>query len=131
VVGGTFHSTAHQLIRAHAATLGLSAVFGVLDASDAADLLDLLREELGLAEQKTLFPRKGTLMEIYSRCVNARQPLCEVLPAWFPWCEPHREALAALFARYGVRKRELDVLDLDAWVHLFDLPANWAFLPAD
>ena len=39
VVGGTFHSVAHRLIRVHAAALGLPPRFGVLDGSDAADLL--------------------------------------------------------------------------------------------
>jgi hypothetical protein len=48
-VGGTFHSVAHRLIRSHAGVLGLPPRFGVLDAADAADLLDLLREERGLA----------------------------------------------------------------------------------
>src|SRR5580765_1833527 len=97
VVGGTFHSTAHQLIRVYAPTVGLPPNFVVLDASDAADLLDLLREERGLAAQKTRFPRKGALLDIYSRCVNAQQPLSEVLAASFPWCEPHLEQLAGLF----------------------------------
>ena len=113
VVGGTFHSVAHQLIRVHATALGLPPRFGVLDASDAADLLDLLREELGLADQKKRFPRKGTVLDIYSRCVNAQQPLSEVLAESFPWCEDYVEELAGLFGLYGERKRELAVLDLD------------------
>ena len=91
VVGGTFHSVAYRLVAAHAAALGLPSSFGVLDASDAADLLDLLREEQGLAESRTRFPRKGTLLDIYSRCVNAQQPLSEVLAELFPWCEEHLE----------------------------------------
>ncbi|HET6549450.1 MAG TPA: UvrD-helicase domain-containing protein, partial [Solirubrobacter sp.] len=49
VLGGTFHSVAHRLVRRHAAALGLPAGFGVLDAGDAADVLDLLREEHGHA----------------------------------------------------------------------------------
>ena len=44
VLGGTFHSVAHRLVRRHAAALGLPSGFGVLDAGDAADVLDLLRE---------------------------------------------------------------------------------------
>ena len=53
------------------------------------------------------------MVDIYSRCVNAQQPLSEVLAASFPWCEPHLEQLAGLFGLYGERKRELGVLDLD------------------
>ena len=75
IVGGTFHSVAYRLVRAHAAVLGLPANAAVLDASDAADLLDLLREELRLAVQGKRFPRKATVADIYSATVNARRPL--------------------------------------------------------
>src|ERR1035438_7866867 len=40
IVGGTFHSVAHRLVRIHATSLGLESGFGVMDAGDAADLLD-------------------------------------------------------------------------------------------
>src|SRR5215475_874844 len=49
VLGGTFHSVAHRMVRRHASSLGLLDGFGVLDAADAADVLDLLREEHGHA----------------------------------------------------------------------------------
>src|ERR687893_267829 len=83
VLGGTFHSVAHRLVRRHAAALGLPGGFGVLDAGDAADVLDLLREEHGHARSKTRFPRKGTLLDIYSRTVNAQQPLSGVVEEHF------------------------------------------------
>ena len=86
VLGGTFHSVAHRLVRRHAAALGLPGGFGVLDAGDAADVLDLLREEAGHARSKTRFPKKGTLLDIYSRTVNAQQPLSGVIEEHFPWC---------------------------------------------
>jgi len=113
VVGGTFHSVAYRLIATHAAALGLPPAFGVLDGADAADLLDLLREEQGLAGGESRFPRKDTLVSIYSRCVNAQQALSEVLAEQYPWCEDHLEALAALFRAYEQRKRALGRLDLD------------------
>ena len=47
IVGGTFHSLAHRFVRLHAGALGLARGFSVLDAGDAADLLDLLRSEHG------------------------------------------------------------------------------------
>ena len=113
IVGGTFHSVAYRLLRAHAAALGLPGNFTVLDASDAADLLDVVREELGLATQRKRFPRKATVADIYSRTVNAQQPLSEVIAESFPWCEEHTDKLAALFRRYTERKRSLGALDLD------------------
>src|SRR5204862_4002622 len=50
VVGGTFHSVAWRLVRLYAEPLGLPPRLSVLDAGDAADLLDVVREELGHAE---------------------------------------------------------------------------------
>jgi DNA helicase-2/ATP-dependent DNA helicase PcrA len=125
VLGGTFHSVAHRLVRRHAAALGLPGGFGVLDAGDAADVLDLLREEAGHAKSRTRFPKKGTLLDIYSRTVNAQQPLSGVIAEHFPWCEDHRDAISALFKAYTARKRELGVLDLD------DLLLYWRALARD
>src|SRR3954465_7484573 len=113
VLGGTFHSVGHRLVRRHAAALGLPPGFGVLDAGDAADVLGLLREEHGHAAARTRFPRKGTLLDIYSRTVNAQAPLSGVLAEQFPWCTEHREAISALFKAYTARKRALGVADLD------------------
>ncbi len=75
VLGGTFHSVAHRFVRLHAAALGLAPGFAVLDAGDAADLIDLIREEHGHAQSKVRFPRKSTLLDIYSRTVNFQRTL--------------------------------------------------------
>ena len=125
VLGGTFHSVAHRLVRRHASALGLPGGFGVLDAGDAADVLDLLREEAGHAQARTRFPRKGTLLDIYSRTVNAQLPLSGVIAEHFPWCAEHRDSISALFKSYTARKRELGVLDLD------DLLLHWRALARD
>jgi DNA helicase II / ATP-dependent DNA helicase PcrA len=125
VVGGTFHSVAHRFVRRHAAALGLPAGFGVLDAGDAADLMDLVRQEAGLGQTGKRFPRKSTLLDIYSRTVNAQRPLREVVAEAFPWCERHGDDLGRLFVEYGARKRSLGVLDLD------DLLLHWRALACD
>jgi DNA helicase-2/ATP-dependent DNA helicase PcrA len=125
VVGGTFHSVAHRFVRRHAAALGLPAGFGVLDGGDAADLLDLVRQDAGVGQTGRRFPRKSTLLDIYSRTVNAQRPLREVVAEAFPWCERHGDDLAKLFVEYGARKRALGVLDLD------DLLLHWRALAQD
>ncbi|HEY4996689.1 MAG TPA: ATP-dependent helicase, partial [Solirubrobacteraceae bacterium] len=125
VHGGTFHSLAHRVVRMHASSLGLDAGFGVLDAGDAADLLDFVREELGHGAGRRRFPRAQTMLDIYSRTVNAQLPLVEVLAEAFPWCAEHIEDLGAIFRAYGVRKRLLGVLDLD------DLLLYWRALASD
>jgi ATP-dependent DNA helicase UvrD/PcrA len=125
VVGGTFHSLAHSMVRLHASSLQLSPGFGVLDAGDAADLIDMLRQEHGAAAAGRRFPRASTMLDIYSRTVNAQVPLDDVLAGSFPWCEEHREQLADVFRAYVARKRELGVLDLD------DLLLYWRALAHD
>jgi DNA helicase-2/ATP-dependent DNA helicase PcrA len=125
VVGGTFHSIAHRFVRRHASALGLPGGFGVLDAGDAADLLDLVRQDAGLGQTGKRFPRKSTLLDIYSRTVNAQRPLRELLAEAFPWCERHGEELGKLFVEYGARKRSLGVIDLD------DLLLHWRALACD
>ena len=81
------------MVRLHASSLGLAPGFGVLDAGDAGDLLDFVRQEQGHAASRRRFPRAQTMLDIYSRTVNAQTPLAEVLAESFPWCEEHREAL--------------------------------------
>jgi DNA helicase-2/ATP-dependent DNA helicase PcrA len=125
VVGGTFHSVAHRMVRTHASSLGLTPGFGVLDAGDASDLLDFVRQEQGHAVSRRRFPRAQTMLDIYSRTVNSQTPLAEVLAESFPWCEEHRDALGETFRAYGARKRSLGLLDLD------DLLLYWRALAAD
>jgi DNA helicase II / ATP-dependent DNA helicase PcrA len=122
VVGGTFHSVAHRLLRAHAEALGLAAGFTVLDASDTADLLDVVREEHGVAAGRRRFPRKATLADILSRTLNAQRPVSEIVAESFPWCADHVGTIADIFRGYVERKRRAEALDLD------DLMLYWRAL---
>ena len=113
VWGGTFHATATRLLRLHGRSIGLQPSFTILDRGDAEDLLGVLRTELGLHKNDRRFPLKGTCMDIYSRCVNAREPVEEAVEAHFPWCRDDVEDLRRLFAAYVDRKGEQSVLDYD------------------
>lgn len=111
--GGTFHSVAHRLLRTYATAVGLSNHFSVMDEGDAADLIQLVRQELGVAKGDRRFPRKHTLLSIYSRTVNAQEPLDAVLDRQFPWCREERDAIAQIFDAYVARKRAQSLLDYD------------------
>src|SRR5262249_37998236 len=89
VWSGTFHAVAHRLLRTHAQPLGLSSNFVVMDQGDAEDLLHLIRTDFNLHQATVRFPLKGTLLAIYSRCVNAGESLEKVLTERFPWCQAH------------------------------------------
>jgi DNA helicase-2/ATP-dependent DNA helicase PcrA len=130
VWGGTFHATANRLLRLHGRALGLSPDFTVLDRTDTADLMDLIRGELGLGEGDRRFPRKETLADVYSRTVNAQVKLGDVLEREYPWCGDEIEGIRQIFERYVERKRGQHALDYDDlllfWLALGRHPAAGA-----
>ena len=52
ICGGTFHAIAHKIIRQHAESFSLPPQFTIIDPADAADILDALRPDHGLAERR-------------------------------------------------------------------------------
>lgn len=122
VWGGTFHAIANRVIRIYAKAVSLGDDFTVMDRSDAEDLLNTVRSDLGLANAVARFPRKGTCMAIYSRCINAREPLENSLKAHFPWCEDFLGELKRLFKAYVDRKQQQNTVDYDDlllyWHHI-------------
>mgnify|MGYP002621862657 CR=1 FL=1 len=122
---GTFHAVANRLLRRYAGVVGLDPGFSVLDRGDAADLLDVVRHELGCSRKSRRFPKKDTCLAIYSRVVNAREPLADVLDRRFPWCADWAAELGALFRGYVERKQHNHALDYD------DLLLYWSHLVAD
>jgi len=113
VWGGTFHAVANRLLRAHGRAVNLAPEFTVLDQGDAADLIALIRNDLGFAQSKRRFPRKETLLAIYSRMVNSRMKLGDVLEHDYPWCLEDAEGIKQIVQAYTQRKRANNVLDYD------------------
>ena len=122
---GTFHSIANRLIRRHAAAVGLDASFSVLDRGDAADLMDVLRHELGFSKAEKRFPRKDTCLAIYSHRVNTQRPLADTLDTVFPWCAEWESQLAELYRGYVEKKLANQALDYD------DLLLYWHAMMCD
>lgn len=79
VFGGTFHSVANVLLRRYGRSIGVEPGFTILDRGDAEDLIALMRSQLGLNEKDKRFPRKGTIMEVFSKCENTLQSLDEIV----------------------------------------------------
>jgi DNA helicase II / ATP-dependent DNA helicase PcrA len=113
VWGGTYHAIATRLLHRYGKGIGLPPNFSVHDRSDSEDLLNVVRTDLNLAKTDKRFPKKGTCMAIYSRCVNAREKLEEVLPQHFSWCKDWHDELKRLFDGYVDRKEAMSVLDYD------------------
>jgi DNA helicase-2/ATP-dependent DNA helicase PcrA len=70
-------------LRDFADQIGLEASFTIRDREDSADLMNLVRHELGFSKTKSRFPMKGTCLAIYSRSVNAELAIEEVLKTSF------------------------------------------------
>ena len=131
---GTFHAIGARLLRMHALALGLDPAFTVLDRGDAADLIDLVRADRGVAKGDRRFPKKDTCLAIYSRTVNARASLESVLAEAYPWCREHATALRGLFGAYVEDKLARHVLDYDDlllwWWHAMASPEVAALVRA-
>jgi DNA helicase II / ATP-dependent DNA helicase PcrA len=123
---GTFHAVGARLLREHAGSIALAEAFTIVDRSDAEDLMNLMRQELGFARTEKRFPQKATCLAIYSRVVNSRAPLRQVLLDHFPWCAEWQTALEHLFGAYVHAKQQQQVLDYDDlllyWWHVMQQP---------
>ena len=117
---GTFHGIGARLLREYADQIGLDPAFTIHDREDSADLMNLIRHERGLSKTRERFPTKGTCLAIYSRCVNAENPIEQVLGQSFPWCAGWAAELKELFTAYVEAKQRQNVLDYD------DLLLYWA-----
>src|SRR6266567_2348399 len=117
---GTFHGIGARLLRDYSERIGFDPAFTIHDREDSADLMNLVRHDLGFSKTESRFPTKGTCLAIYSRCVNAETPIEQVLGASFPWCSGWAAELKELFAAYVEAKQKQNVLDYD------DLLLYWA-----
>src|ERR1700732_2570781 len=110
---GTFHGIGARLLRDYAGQIGLDPSFTIHDREDSADLMNLVRHQLGLSKTESRFPAKGTCLAIYSRAVNAERQLGDVLGGFYPWCAGCEKQLCELFALYVEAKQTQNVLDYD------------------
>jgi DNA helicase II / ATP-dependent DNA helicase PcrA len=122
---GTFHAVGARLLREYAERIRLDRTFTIHDREDSADLINLLRHDLGYSKSEKRFPAKNTCLAIYSRAVNAETELGEVLDGYFPWCADWEAELRALFSAYVEAKQRQHVLDYD------DLLLYWAQMMAE
>ncbi|MBD9454875.1 MULTISPECIES: ATP-dependent helicase [unclassified Rhizobium] len=117
---GTFHGIGARLLRDYAEQIGIDPAFTIHDREDSADLMNLIRHELGFSKMESRFPTKGTCLAIYSRVVNSESELGLVLRDAFPWCSAWENQLRDLFGAYVEAKQSQNILDYD------DLLLYWA-----
>jgi DNA helicase-2/ATP-dependent DNA helicase PcrA len=72
---GTFHGIGARLLHEYSHQIGLDSAFTNHDREDSANLLNLVRHELGFSKTVNRFSTRGTCLAIYSRCVDAETPI--------------------------------------------------------
>src|SRR5687768_965319 len=122
VQGGTFHATAHKLLRRYGSAAGLARDFTIMDQGDSADLLQLSRSQLGYAQKGKRFPKKETLQYVYSRHINTGIPIDDIIRDEYAQFTEYLEDFTRIFADYTLRKQGRNLVDYD------DLLLFWALM---
>jgi DNA helicase-2/ATP-dependent DNA helicase PcrA len=122
VHGGTFHATAHRLLRRYGPSAGLAKDFTIMDQSDSADLMQLARAQLGYATKSKRFPKKETLQYVYSRHINTEITVDDIVRDEYPQFVDYLEDFGKIYADYVRRKQERNLVDYD------DLLLFWALM---
>ncbi len=122
VHGGTFHATAHRLLRRYGPAAGLPKDFTIMDQGDSADLMQLSRAQLGYAARIKRFPKKETLQYVYSRHINTGIGVDDIVRDEYVQFIDYLEDFAKIYADYIRRKQERNLVDYD------DLLLFWALM---
>jgi DNA helicase-2/ATP-dependent DNA helicase PcrA len=113
VQGGTFHAFCAAILRRQAPHIGYARNFTIMDASDSADVIDVLRVRHGLHQSAKRFPRKRTLQNLFSAARNQGASPREVVAARYPQFADHADAIDLLFAEFADYKRQHGLMDYD------------------
>jgi DNA helicase-2/ATP-dependent DNA helicase PcrA len=122
VHGGTFHATAHRLLRRYGQAAGLAKDFTIMDQGDSTDLMQLSRAQLGYAARSKRFPKKETLQYVYSRHINTGISIEDIVRDSYPQFVDYLEDFGTIYADYTRRKQDRNLVDYD------DLLLFWALL---
>lgn len=110
VAGGTFHSFSNMILRKYSKFLGLKNNFTIMDQSDSEDVIQHLTGLLYPKKEKR-FPKKSTILEIYSKSVNKEIPVKELIEKeYFNFLEVE-DKIIEIQKAYVKYKREKSLLD--------------------
>lgn len=112
VAGGTFHSFANMILRKYSKLLGLKNNFTIMDSADAEDVINHITGKLFPKKEKR-FPKKHTLLEIYSKSVNKEIPTKQIISEEFAHFSHCEEQIIEIHKAYVNYKRENSLMDYD------------------
>lgn len=112
ITGGTFHSFANLILRRYARYADLKNNFTVLDRSDAEDIINHIRSKT-LDKKDKRFPKKSTILDIYSKTINKDLNIEELIKTEFKQFEHCTEKIIEIAKLYNEYKKEHSLLDYD------------------
>ncbi len=113
VWGGTFHHIGNLILRRHAEAVGFNPQYSIMDREDSSDLLNVCATDVGINFKEKRFPKGNVLLDIISFASNTLTSLPELVQQRYPYFEELLPEIERVSARYGVRKREMNLLDFD------------------
>jgi DNA helicase-2/ATP-dependent DNA helicase PcrA len=111
--GGTFHSFANITLRKYAKAVNLDNGFTILDQSDSEDVINLIRGQLKLGQQKKRFPNKATIFKVLSFSANTERKVEEILEAEYPHFAEYTDKILDIQKIYISYKKKNNLLDYD------------------
>ena len=112
VAGGTFHSFANIILRKYSKLLELKNNFTIMDRADCEDVINHIVGQLFPKKEKR-FPKKSTLLDIYSKSINKVTPTKQIIADEFPQFAHCEDKIIEVHKAYVAYKRENSVLDYD------------------
>lgn len=112
VAGGTFHSFANIILRKYSKLLGLKNNFTIMDRADCEDVINHIVGQLFPKKEKR-FPKKSTLLDIYSKSINKVTPTKQIIADEFPQFAHCEDKIIEVHKAYVAYKRGNSVLDYD------------------
>lgn len=112
VAGGTFHSFSNYILRKYSNSLELRNNFTIIDRADAEDVINHIRTQV-IAKQEKRFPRKGTILDIYSKAINKNMTAEAVIESEYNQFSHCIEKINEISKQYIAYKRSNSLLDYD------------------
>jgi DNA helicase-2/ATP-dependent DNA helicase PcrA len=109
--GGTFHHMANRVLRRHAALLGFSERYSILDRDDARSLVSTCLKDLGLNHKE--FPKRDVLLDLFGTTANSGKDIEAAVQDRFEALEVDPADVMKVHRAYRDRKRALDAMDFD------------------
>lgn len=113
VSGGTFHSFANSILRKYALYIGMPPNFTIVDRSDAEDIINIIRTEMGLNKKDRRFPRKKTILDMISKSINKCMPVDDIIFQYYSQYKEDINDILKVSEQYERFKKEKLVMDYD------------------